>query len=224
MTWSNKWEDVFKATEWGRYPAEPLVRFIASNFYQSSDRSAVRILELGCGPGANIWYMAREGFTVDGIDGSPEAIRIAKERLAQEGGYPGNLQVGDIINLDKTYEAETFDAVVDIHCLQCLIYENILKTMDQVHKVLKPGGRVFSMTLATESWGEGMGVEIAPGTWSQIPEGPNSDSEINHFHSKEDIEQLYQQFSDLKVEWQKRSFIECQRELRHWVVEARKAD
>ena len=39
------------------------------------DRRSVRLLEVGCGPGGNVWYMAREGYQVSG-DGSAVAMSV----------------------------------------------------------------------------------------------------------------------------------------------------
>jgi len=100
MAWDPVWENVFRSQSWGKYPAEDFIRFIASNFYNVSDRKNVRILEVGCGPGANLWFMAREGFSVYGIDGSKHAIHLAKLRLDSEcPGWVGQLVVGDMVQL-----------------------------------------------------------------------------------------------------------------------------
>ena len=70
------WDDVFRSRSWGKYPKEELVRFIARRYYGAPDRSAVRILDLGCGYGAATWYLAREGFAVSAIDGSRVIIDL----------------------------------------------------------------------------------------------------------------------------------------------------
>ena len=82
-TWDPGWEQIFSSREWGKYPPEHVIRFIARSFYGVPDRKEVRLLEPGCGPGANIWFMAREGFTVSGIDGSATSIKQADERLVR---------------------------------------------------------------------------------------------------------------------------------------------
>ena len=97
MSWDPVWENVFRSQAWGKYPGEDLIRFVARNFYGVPDRSAIRLLEVGCGPGANLWFMAREGFTVYGIDGSQTAIDQARARLDAEcPGWKGQLWCGDM--------------------------------------------------------------------------------------------------------------------------------
>ena len=54
--WDKGWDKLFSNNEWGKYPGEELIRFIARNYYGVSDRSKVNILEVGCGVGANLWY------------------------------------------------------------------------------------------------------------------------------------------------------------------------
>ena len=222
MTWSPLWEDVFQAKEWGRYPPLALVRFIAQNYYNVPDRSQTRVLELGCGPGANIWYMAREGLTVSGIDGSPSAIEIAEKRLTEEGGLSADLIVGDINHIDTLYEAESFDAVVDVNCLQCSTQAAIVEIVSKSWALLKPGGKMFSVMMGSGSWGEGLGTEIAPGTYTDIKEGPCSDSEVNHFATEEDIQEAFGLFSDIHTEWIKRSYVGGDKEFKLWLIESSK--
>src|ERR1700730_11711421 len=92
-SWDPAWEKLFRAREWGRYPNEHLVRFVARNFYSAPDRTKVCILDLGCGQGPNTWYMAREGFSVSGIDGSQSALTQARDRLESE-NLKADLRVG----------------------------------------------------------------------------------------------------------------------------------
>ncbi|WP_240682424.1 hypothetical protein [Campylobacter jejuni] len=55
----NIWEQIFSKKEWGKYPSENVIRFIARNFYNVQDRSKINILELGFGTGANLWLWYR---------------------------------------------------------------------------------------------------------------------------------------------------------------------
>ncbi len=80
LSWDPIWEKVFSEQPWGKYPGESLIRFIAKNFYKLN-RGEVKILEVGFGTGANIWYLSREKFDTYGIEGSETGVKLAYERL-----------------------------------------------------------------------------------------------------------------------------------------------
>jgi 2-polyprenyl-3-methyl-5-hydroxy-6-metoxy-1,4-benzoquinol methylase len=219
MSWDPIWERIFSEYGWGRYPNEELVRFMTRNFGRSGDRSAVRVLEIGCGNGANLWYLAREGFEPFGIDGAPTAIRLAGERLAAE-AVNADLRVGDVVALPAVYPPQYFDAVVDVACLQCNHLPEVQRIVAACTAVLKPGGRMFSLLVARGSWGDGCGREVAPGTFTDIGEGPLKDRGLNHFFTREEVGDLWKSYAELGVEYVARSFRGGTREYKTWVVDA----
>ena len=141
MSWDPVWEEIFRSSDWGKYPPEELVRFVARNFYKVPDRRTVRMLELGCGTGANIWYMAREGFDVSGVDGSASAIGKAQQRMKDE-GLAVNLAVGDISKLPGAV-TPPFDAIIDVCCLQHNPLSVARSTLSRVYEFLRPRGRIL---------------------------------------------------------------------------------
>src|SRR4051812_45766919 len=100
MTGNLVWERIFRDREsWGRYPPEELIRFVAAHYYSVPRRHDISFLEVGCGPGAGpSWYLAREGFRLTGIDGSPTAIDKSRARFANE-GLDGTFDLGDLTAL-----------------------------------------------------------------------------------------------------------------------------
>ena len=60
-----------------------VIRFIA-NKYEKKDKKRLKILEVGCGTGANLSFFIEEGFNTYGIDGSKVAIKLAKKKLKKE--------------------------------------------------------------------------------------------------------------------------------------------
>jgi SAM-dependent methyltransferase len=221
MSWDPVWERVFRSRRWGKYPPEELIRFVARNFYDAPDRSQVRILDAGCGPGPGVWYLAREGFAAHGIDGSPAAIELARERLGAE-GLQGELLVGDLTALTEHYPAGSFDAVVDVTSVQQNRVEAIERIVAQIHELLRPGGRVFSMLLAGGSWGDGLGTEVEPGTFVDVPEGPLAGAGTSHFFSLPEVERLFAGFAELAVDESRRTLGGRRHTYGHWVVEATK--
>ncbi len=66
------------------------------------------VLDVGCGPGRHSLALARRGFTVLGVDASPEFVDLARDAAAAESLTAG-FEVLDVRDLD---EAERFDAVI----------------------------------------------------------------------------------------------------------------
>ncbi|MEH1796636.1 class I SAM-dependent methyltransferase [Nostoc sp.] len=221
MNWDSTWEQIFSTREWGKYPPEEVIRFIARNFYGCLDRKKIKLLEIGCGTGANIWYMSREGFDVYGIDGSNTAIAKAENRLQSE-GLKAHFQVGDLISLSNFYSPAYFDAVLDVGCLQHNSIQGIKTIVEQVKTVLKPGGKIFSITVASGSWGDGLGKEVEPGTFIEIKEGPLEGKGLCHFFSLEEVQLFSSQFADVEIEYSVRSLNHQKQYYKHWLVEGKK--
>lgn len=221
MSWDPVWEEIFRSREWGKYPPEELIRFTARNYYSAPDRRAVMLLELGCGAGANVWYLAKEGFQVSGIDGSTTAIDKASRRLKAE-GLTADLRIGDIVTIADLYPANLFDAIIDVGCLMCNRLESVQATLDQGLALLKPGGKVLSMVSAQGSWGEGLGTEVETGTFLDIREGPLAGVGLVHFFTLEELQALYRRFDSVQIECSNRSMNNRQHWYNLWVVEATK--
>src|SRR6202035_898638 len=68
------------------------------------------VLDVGCGTGENVLYLAEHGHAAAGIDGAPTAIKKARAK-AKRRGLTASFEVGDALNL-PTPERE-FDTVID---------------------------------------------------------------------------------------------------------------
>lgn len=185
------WEDIFKNNEWGKYPPISVIRFVARNFYSAKDRKDIKILELGAGTGANLWFCAREGFSVYGVEGSETASNIAKERFAKEGleEYLIDMKVGDYYQRLNDFEDGFFDAIIDVESLYCNSFDKSREIIELAFRKLKDGGKMFSLTFADNTWGvEGEEVDYH----AVIPEsGPMSGKGFTRYTTKEDIKRLY---------------------------------
>ena len=108
------WEEIFSSREWGKYPSETLIRFIARNFYNVSDRKAINVLELGLGTGTNLWFCAREGFTVSGIEWSKAGVDRFLKRMNDEGlkDRIKDIKIGDYYTMLDEFEDESFDLLL----------------------------------------------------------------------------------------------------------------
>lgn len=95
-----------------------------------------RILEVGCGRGGGVRYMARYHgpATVTGLDYSPDTVRRARLLNADTTGIA--FEQGDAEALP--FPDASFDIVVNIESSHC--YGNVGAFVGEVARVLKPGG------------------------------------------------------------------------------------
>lgn len=223
MAWDHIWEETYQRREWGRYPNEELVRFMARNYASVADRGSVKVLEVGCGgSGSNLWAMARQGYSPYGMDGSPTGIAKAKARLAEE-GVSVDLRVGEALGLSKMYEPNTFDAVVDVACLQCNPIGEAAEIVRQMAAITKPGGKVFSMILTDDCAGVGRGTQVEPGTFTDISVGPLQGTGLNHFYTLDEIRSTFAPFAPLGVEVVSRTYLNREISWKSWIVTGSKA-
>lgn len=215
------WNSIFSSRTWGRYPPVELVRFIARNFFNVHDRRVVRILEIGCGPGPNVWFMAREGFSVSGIDGSAAAIEQLRARLLSENIVfdADEFVVSNFARLP--WPDEVFDAVVDVEALYANQIDTVRAALKEAHRVLKPGGLIFSQMFGPRTTGWGTGNQIEPNTSANPVSGPCAGLGATHFFSEEEISEMFQAFRDVNKGWVHRSETDGG-EVFEWVTTARK--
>lgn len=218
------WDQTFAIRTWGRYPPEELVRFVSRTFGDVRDRSAVKFLEVGCGPGANIWYLVREGYAVSGIDGSPTAIRQAMGRLESEGLLKTAAQVdlrqGDFSSLP--WSNDCFDAVIDIEAIYANEVEVIRSCIGEIHRVLKSDGIFFGKMFGTKTTGYSTGTEVEVNTFDDVLEGPCAGFGTTHFFSESELQRLFSGFSTFSLDWVYRTDRGGTAEVFEWLVTAKK--
>jgi SAM-dependent methyltransferase len=219
MSWDPVWERIHASREWGKYPTEELIRFVARNYYDQQPRGSVRFLDLGCGNGSATWYLCREGFSVTAFDGSETAIKKLRDRLAEE-HLTADYGVGDAGNLP--YPDGSFDCLVDLLCLMCNDIAGSDRILKQAYRVLKPGGKLFSYTPKKGTWGDGTGRPIDKATRGGVTEGPFANMGVVRFSSLEELEELYAPYFELSVESVERSMNDRRNVVGFWVVTGRR--
>lgn len=75
-----------------------------------ADEGKNRVLDVGCGTGRHLLYLARSGFEVHGFDFSESAIREVEEKVDGR-EYDADVRVADMSD-DFPYEDDYFDAVL----------------------------------------------------------------------------------------------------------------
>jgi SAM-dependent methyltransferase len=137
MSFDPVWEELYLHGHSQRAPWDIVVSFLFRYAPKDRPRDGINILEVGCGTASNLWFAAREGFVVAGIDASSAAIVKARQRFAED-GLAGRLEVGDFTALP--FDDTAFDLVVDRAALTCSGTSSQRKAIAEIHRVLKRGG------------------------------------------------------------------------------------
>lgn len=133
----------------GCIPMKDYCVFWGGHGFFGQNNADKKVLEIGCGSGANLWMLAKEGFDTYGMDGRPTSLNLAKEHLSKKWNVNAALKYGLFDALP--YENEMFDVVVDIVSLQHIDVATSRAALEEVFRVLKPGGLFFSYRLSDHS-------------------------------------------------------------------------
>lgn len=140
-----EWERVHSGQAWGRWPNTRLVEaFMREHGHLSrEERRAVKVLELGCGAGAQLRFLGAEGFDPYGVDGSAAAISAARY-VAPESW----LNVHNIAHPNFS-PPHRMDCIIDVCTLQHLGSTDAMRVIQRCRREwLKPGGLLISIHAA----------------------------------------------------------------------------
>ncbi|MDQ3696945.1 MAG: methyltransferase domain-containing protein [Gemmatimonadota bacterium] len=120
-----------------------LARVIREHFPPARD---ARVLDLGCGHGTLVYFARQAGYrNVAGVDRSPEQVAEAN-RLGIDG-----VREGDLMETLATLSDASQDIVIAFDVIEHFTRSELLPFVDQVHRVLAPGGKWIIHTPNAES-------------------------------------------------------------------------
>ncbi len=156
------WDEVFAGLEVVEVAAEE--HWIGRVLVDAEARVALagQVLELGCGLGWDTRWLVQAGGQITAVDGSA----VALERLAA--ALPGPDYVHHRLPAPLPFPDAAFDAVVAGLSLHYFPWRDTLAIMQEVHRVLRPGGLLMLAVNASgdAEFGYGRGVEIEPGLFA----------------------------------------------------------
>jgi SAM-dependent methyltransferase len=116
-------------------------------------RAPGRALDLGCGTGADVLYLAQQGWDAVGVDFVPEAIETARRR-ASDGGLTARFVVGDVTRLRQEGVEGPFDLILDTGCFHGIAAALRDSYAAEVAAVAAPGADLYVA-----------GISDPPATW-----------------------------------------------------------
>jgi SAM-dependent methyltransferase len=122
---------------------------ILTNLVETETIKPCTVIDLGCGAGNYVIYLASKGFDATGIDISATAIQMAK-KLAKENGIKCTFINADVLG-DMTEITGLFDFAYDWEVLHHVFPEDREKYINNVCRLLKPGGQYLSVCFSEDS-------------------------------------------------------------------------
>lgn len=96
------------------------------------------VIDLGCGTGAQIMYLAKEGFDATGVDESEEMLNMARDQAR-------NLKITNVKFIQSTLkelveEDKTYPQIICLDVIEHI--ENDDDALKHINKLLSPGGKL----------------------------------------------------------------------------------
>lgn len=208
MSFEQNWEDNIysKNAHINSYPYGELVSifFNSLKFMDSkklADKGSIKILELGCGSGNNLWFISELGFDTYGVDGSKTACEIALKK-SKERNTKVKIECATFEKLP--FENESIDIIIDRESTYCGILEDIKQWWSEANRVLKKDGLVISFKFSEDSpdlhkikSGVIKADKLENNTYTNISSGSFMDSGISHFSTYDELFDIFD-FCDIK--------------------------
>lgn len=165
------WDAIYRSGAPVRYwPSEDVIRFAARRL-----KAEARVLEVGCGNGANTWGLVESNCEVVAIDVSAVAIEMARRYVGDRRQSANvtfyELSVGALPVLTPGF----FDAIVDCRVSQHVPWGAHLTAYRNYYERLKPGGWIFLFHLDANTSdahrNDDLRTEGERYTWDDIEDG-----------------------------------------------------
>ena len=138
--------EFFDELEQYRYQKMPFLR----DYVQFPQYKGKKVLEIGCGPGIDTLQFAKGGADVWAVDLTSRAIELTRSNLSLH-GFDDKVQQINQGNAEKLdFPDETFDVVYSNGVLHHT--EDTERSIEEVRRVLKPGGEAVIMLYNRWSW------------------------------------------------------------------------
>jgi SAM-dependent methyltransferase len=154
--WDASFQEQIQAHAYNTAPAEAIARNVA---YYLRDRqtAGLRFLEMGCGAGPNLIWLAERGIEVTGVDISPTALELARRNLERAGYGHMVTALREAPVSSLPFDDESFDGIIESCVFQHLPRPERSRAFMEVGRLLKKGGLFAGYML-----GEGHSVFASP--------------------------------------------------------------
>ena len=151
--WDRSFEEQIAQGAYNRAAVEAVVRVVAHHLRERVPEDALtclHFLEMGCGAGPNLVWLAQKGLWVSGIDVSPTALELARRQLQRSGCADRVERLVEGSVSEVPFPDATFDGIIEACVFQHLARPDRERAFGEVRRLLKPGGVFVGYMLDVE--------------------------------------------------------------------------
>jgi SAM-dependent methyltransferase len=193
MAFSQEWETVYRdGKQRATWPWSDVISLVKGQKLPTG----ARVLELGCGAGANIPFFLADGYEYVGIDGSDSIIAQLRQRFPQ---LTRHLFAGDFT---ASFPEGPYRLILDRASVACNREADIRSCIRKIYDALEPGGLFIGIDwYSTSSDAARMGVDAGDGhSRTGFISGPFTGLGVIHFSDKDHILDLFRGFEILHLQ------------------------
>jgi SAM-dependent methyltransferase len=171
----------------------------AARIHEFAAFAGKRVLDVGCGNGYVLARYALHGALVHGIDITPTAVQLCRQRFHYD-GLEGDFREADAEHLP--FADDHFDCVCSMGVLHHV--PNPANAVAEIHRVLKPGGRLIVMFYHKHSALYGLNFRLrrlvtGKSIRQLVNEYDGAGNPKGEVYSRADLERLLRYFTELEM-------------------------
>jgi ubiquinone/menaquinone biosynthesis C-methylase UbiE len=207
FNWEQSFDEQVIRQAYNTAPVEAIIRnasYYLRDRFSNEQLTKLNFLEMGCGTGPNLKWLAQKGINISGVDTSPIALALCRKNLEQSGLSEKIDKLVESSVVDIPFEDESIDGIFESCVFQHLKKEERHKAFSEVKRVLKPGGLFVGYLLdqghSIFKEKHSQQQEDDPGTLL-LEEGKSkiylTNLGVCHFFTKEEIKESLSGFSKI---------------------------
>ena len=193
MSFSNEWDNRYQEnTHMSIWPWSDLVSIVMRHKPQKEN---FKVLELGCGAGANIPLFASLGADYYAVEGSETIVKQLHQQYPQ---FRKSIVVGDFT---KDIPNEKFDLIIDRAALTHNNEKSIIECLNKCYQQLVNSGQFIGVDWFSTKYPDYTKGERSEDIWTKtnFKEGNFANVGKVHFSDREHLLELFQNFKILNI-------------------------
>jgi len=197
---------------WLVTPAKEVFAFA----HELKQKGLKKVYDLGCGIGRNLYFLIEQGFEVYGSDFSEHAVYEINQKLKSV-NYPYKIKCESMTDIHE--DNASFDAVIAFHVICHGYKKDTLKAVQEIKRILKPGGMVLITFLSTRGvQGEFRDPQVED--WTIIKQDGVEAGIPHHFSDRDEIINFMDGFEIYDLTHVEHEYDRLQKRSCHYYVKA----